>query len=255
MSGLRESRPVSDPSIAERAGTVPAPLVQVAAMAAVAAVAGVAIAGTTAPAAAAVAGTAIALAWFLSAFGLGRAVRFALFPWLQRDHPAHGGLTLGLGVAVLLWIDVTLGSLGAFGGAGGWRQVLAWATLVPGVLCLGDPRRTLSGQMTGMRALAALPLAWCALPALAVLAFATSLPPGVAWATEFGGYDALSYHLELPRTWFELRRITTVPSSVYSAFPNFVEAAFHCSAKVAVAAWMRLLTVPSGIPSTSEICW
>ncbi|MFM8641710.1 MAG: hypothetical protein ACKOEP_02605, partial [Phycisphaerales bacterium] len=127
---------MGDPSIAVRARTVPAPLVQVAAMAAVAVVAGIAIAGTAAPAASAVAGAVVAVAWFGSAFGLGRLVRFALYPAIRRDHPAHAGLTLGLGVAVLLWVDVTLGSLGAFGGAGGWRQVLAWATLVPGLLLL-----------------------------------------------------------------------------------------------------------------------
>ena len=245
MSGLRESRAVNDHSIAVRAFTVPAPLVQVAAMAAVAVVAGIAIAGTVAPASSAVAGAVVAVAWFGSAFGLGRLARFALFPAIRRDHPAHAGLTLGLGVAVLLWVDVTLGSVGAFGGAGGWRQVLAWATLVPGFLLLGDPRRTAVGQGLGVRSLAALPLAWCALPALAVLAFATSLPPGVAWATEFGGYDALSYHLELPRTWFEMRRIATLPNSVYSAFPNFVEAAFlHCMSLLGQAAPHGLAMAP-----------
>jgi hypothetical protein len=245
MSGLRESRAVNDHSIAVRAFTVPAPLVQVAAMAAVAVAAGIAVAGTAAPATSAVAGAVVAMAWFGSAFGLGRLARFALFPAIGRDHPAHAGLTLGLGVAVLLWVDVTLGSLGAFGGAGGWRQVLAWATLVPGLLLLGDPRRTAAGDMTSLRALASLPLAWCALPALAVLAFATSLPPGVAWATEFGGYDALSYHLELPRTWFEMRRIATVPDSVYSAFPNFVEAAFlHCMSLIGQAAPHGLAMAP-----------
>ncbi|MFM9170557.1 MAG: hypothetical protein ACKOTD_10700, partial [Phycisphaerales bacterium] len=117
--------------------------------------------------------------------------------------------------------------------------------LVPGLLLLGDPRRTVVGQGLGVRSLAALPLAWCALPALAVLAFATSLPPGVAWATEFGGYDALSYHLELPRTWFEMRRIATLPSSVYSAFPNFVEAAFlHCMSLLGQAAPHGLAMAP-----------
>ncbi|MFM8817437.1 MAG: hypothetical protein ACKOHI_06115, partial [Phycisphaerales bacterium] len=236
---------MGDLSIAVRARTVPAPLVQVAAMAAVAVVAGIAIAGTAAPAASAVAGAVVAVARVGSAFGLGRLVRVALFPAIRRDHPAHAGLTLGLGVAILLWVDVTLGSLGAFGGAGGWRQVLAWATLVPGLLLLGDPRRTVVGQGLGVRSLAALPLAWCALPALAVLGFATSLPPGVAWATEFGGYDALSYHLELPRTWFEMRRIATLPSSVYSAFPNFVEAAFlHCMSLLGQAAPHGLAMAP-----------
>jgi hypothetical protein len=231
--------------MAERASTVPAPLLQAGAMAAAAVAAGIAIAGTTAPAASATAGTAVALAWFLSAFGLGRAVRFLLLPWVRRDHPAHAGLTLGLGIAALLWIDVVLGSLGAFGARGGVRQVLAWAVLVPGILMLGSIRGTLAAQWSGLRSLAAVPAAWCALPALAVLAYAVSLPPGIAWATEFGGYDALSYHLELPREWFELGRIATLNHCVYSAFPNFVEAAFlHCTSLVGQAAPHGLAMAP-----------
>jgi len=212
----------------DRSATVPAPVVQAAAMAAAAIAGGMAIAGTPAvvldPAAGFVASAACAVAWLASASGLGRAVRFVLFPALRRGHPAHAGLTLGLGIAALLWLDVTLGSLGAFG-AGFGRQLMAWATLVPGIMLLGDPRRTFADQFTGVRALFAVPLAWCALPALAVLAFAAALPPGIAWATEFGGYDALSYHLELPREWFVGGRIETLPHCVYSAFPGFVEAA------------------------------
>ena len=230
---------------AERQSTVPAPLLQAAAMAAAAVAAGIALAGTTTPAASATAGTAVALAWFLSAFGLGRAVRFLLFPWMQRDHPAHAGLTLGLGIAALLWIDVVLGSLGAFGGRGGVRQVLAWAVLVPGILMLGSIRGTFAARWSGLRSLAAVPAAWCALPALAVLAYAVTLPPGIAWATEFGGYDALSYHLELPREWFELGRIATLSHCVYSAFPNYVEAAFlHCTSLLGQSAPHGLAMAP-----------
>ena len=231
--------------MAARTSTVPAPLLQAGAMAAAAVAGGVAIAGTTAPATSATAGTAVALAWFLSAFGLGRAVRFLLFPWVPRDHPAHAGLTLGLGIAALLWIDVVLGSLGAFGARGGVRQVLAWGVLVPGILMLGSTRGTFAAQWSGLRSLAAVPAAWCALPALAVLAYAVSLPPGIAWATEFGGYDALSYHLELPREWLELGRIATLPHCVYSAFPNFVEAAFlHCMSLLGQAAPHGLAMAP-----------
>ena len=230
---------------AERASTVPAPLLQAGAMAAAAVAGAIVLAGTTAAVESSAAGAAIALAWFLSAFGLGRAVRFMLLPWVQRDHPAHAGLTLGLGIATLLWFDVVLGSVGAFGGRGGVRQVLAWAVLVPGLCLAGNMHRTVATQWSGLRSLAAVPAAWCALPALAVLAYAVTLPPGIAWATEFGGYDALSYHLELPREWFELGRIATLPHCVYSAFPNFVEAAFlHCTSLLGQSAPHGLAMAP-----------
>ena len=211
----------------KRLTEVPAPLAQVAAMGVVAVLCGMVIAGTPGtaldPSGAWVAGLACALAWLASAFGLGRALRFLLFPAMGRDHPAHVGLTLGLGIAALLSLDAALGTIGAFG-RGGVRQLVAWATLVPGIMLLGDPRATIAAQMRHLRGVVAAPLAWCAMPALSVLAFASMLPPGVAWATEFGGYDALSYHLELPREWFMLGRIATLPHCVYSAFPDFVEA-------------------------------
>lgn len=227
---------------------VPAPLAQMAAMGTAAVLGGMAIAGTPGtaldPSGAWVAGLACACAWMASAFGLGRALRFLLFPAMGRDHPAHAGLTLGLGIAALLFVDATLGTIGAFG-RGGVRQLVAWATLVPGILFLGNPRATIAAQARSLRGLAAVPLAWCAMPALAVLAFAASLPPGVAWATEFGGYDALSYHLELPREWFMLGRVATLPHCVYSAFPNFVEAAsLHLMTLIGQAAPHGLALAP-----------
>ncbi len=227
---------------------VPAPLAQVAAMGTVAVLGGMAIAGTPGtaldPSGAWVAGLACALAWLASAFGLGRALRFVLFPSMDRNHPAHVGLTLGLGIAALLFADAALGTVGAFG-RGGVRQLVAWAALVPGILLLGDPRATIAAQMRHLRGAVAAPLAWCAMPALAVLAFASSLPPGVAWATEFGGYDALSYHLELPREWFALGRIATLPHCAYSAFPNFVEASsLHLMTLVGQAAPHGLALAP-----------
>jgi hypothetical protein len=239
---------VSEETMAERASRVPLPLPQAAAMALAAVLAGVAIAGTPGawldPAGSLAAGSACAVAWLASAIGLGRFLRLALFPAVGRGHPAHGGLAIGLGVAALLWIDVTLGSIGAFG-LGGVRQLVAWATLVPGLLLLGDPRTAFAA---GWRGVAAFPAAWCALPALAVLAFAASLPPGIAWATEFGGYDALSYHLELPREWLAAGRMATVPHCVYSALPSFVEASsLHCMSLVGRAAPHGLAMAPQAL--------
>jgi hypothetical protein len=60
-----------------------------------------------------------------------------------------------------------------------------------------------------------------------VLAFVMACnPPGVLWASEYGGFDALSYHLQLPREWIEQGRIWPCEHNVYSFLPSYVEAAY-----------------------------
>ena len=59
-------------------------------------------------------------------------------------------------------------------------------------------------------------LLWTAAPAVAVLLVAACSAPGWLWASEFGGYDALSYHLQLPKEWLHLKKITTLDHNVYS---------------------------------------
>jgi hypothetical protein len=82
------------------------------------------------------------------------------------------------------------------------------------------------GSLFRVRSVAADPLLWCALPAIAALALATALPPGLAWSTEFGGYDALAYHLELPKEWLTTGALEPLRHNVYSAFPSFMEGAY-----------------------------
>ena len=167
----------------------------------------------------------LGLFWMLAAAGFGRPIRFLLFPTMDAGSARAQALGLGLGVAFLLSLDSLLGSIGAFG-PGLSRRLLAWLILglAAGLACVapttvdGHRRWVLPSWRDGWPLL-------LALPALGVLAFAAALPPGVAWATEFGGYDALSYHLQLPKEWFEAGRIMPLRDSVYSAFPGFVEGA------------------------------
>lgn len=77
-----------------------------------------------------------------------------------------------------------------------------------------------------------------------VLASAASTP-GVLWKSEFGGYDALSYHLQLPHEWMGAgtasgvaaanARVATVEHNVYSALPSGLEAAFAHVARLGFA--------------------
>ncbi len=62
-----------------------------------------------------------------------------------------------------------------------------------------------------------------AIPALVV---AAASEPGVLWSTEFGAYDALSYHLTLPQEWHAGDRIATLGHCAYSGMPSWMEAAY-----------------------------
>lgn len=58
-----------------------------------------------------------------------------------------------------------------------------------------------------------------------VMAYAV-VPPGYLWASEYGGYDALSYHLPLAQEWYARGWIAPVAHNVYSFLPSYVEGAF-----------------------------
>jgi hypothetical protein len=69
-------------------------------------------------------------------------------------------------------------------------------------------------------------LALLALPALALLAVASVIPPGTLWSSEGRGYDVLSYHLMLAREWIGMGRIAPLTNNVYSFLPSYMEAAY-----------------------------
>jgi len=157
----------------------------------------------------------LALCWLVAAFGYGWPLR----RWLLGEGPDWAAIDMGLGVAFMLILDAGLGAMGILqksGGLGAWVVVLVGFGLV-----IAQLRRVL-------RPSAMVPwLAWAAAPAIAVLLLAVCSAPGWLWATEFGGYDALSYHLQLPKEWLALDRITPLDHNVYSYLPGYVEAAYY----------------------------
>jgi 4-amino-4-deoxy-L-arabinose transferase-like glycosyltransferase len=163
----------------------------------------------------------VAAVWLWAAYGYGRALRGTLFNRLAMDDPRRGPLQLALGVAFML----VFANLDLFGAGTTTHWVLGWAVLAFGWALTGWRWSRLSAWFK-VDGAAGEPLLWCALPALAVLAAVAALPPGLAWSTEFGGYDALEYHLELPREWLAGGAMVPLRHNVYSAFPNFVEGAF-----------------------------
>jgi hypothetical protein len=157
----------------------------------------------------------LALCWLIAAFGYGWPLR----RWLLGEGPDWAAVDMGLGVAFMLVLDASLGALGILqesGGLGAWAVVLVGFALV-----ITQLRRVLRPSI-----LLPWPV-WVAAPAIAVLLLAACSAPGWLWASEFGGYDALSYHLQLPKEWHELGRITPLDHNVYSYLPGYVEAAYY----------------------------
>ena len=161
------------------------------------------------------------LAWMLSALGLGAALTGRLSagskPWV---------LSLGVGCAALLLLDTVAASIGLYRSSN--AQAIGVLMILPGFLALwkfvsipfplrlSNPTHPSAGRW----------LAWTLAPALAALVLASASAPGWLWSTEFGGYDALSYHLELPREWLARGRLVTLEHNVYSALPSFMEAGY-----------------------------
>jgi hypothetical protein len=130
------------------------------------------------------------------------------------------------GLAVIFSLSEVLGALGLL------NAPTAIGVCVVGVALLVC--QMVLGLRAGARA--GVPgLAWMlACPALAVLLVASLMPPGWLWASEYGGFDALSYHLQLPQEWLAAGRIAPVEHNVYSYLPGYIEAAF------AHLGWMTL---------------
>ncbi len=66
-----------------------------------------------------------------------------------------------------------------------------------------------------------------AAPFLSIALIGTMLPPGILWTHfregEPHGYDVVEYHLQIPREWYEAKRIIPLHHNVFSFFPFNVE--------------------------------
>ncbi|MCP2732474.1 ArnT family glycosyltransferase, partial [Limnofasciculus baicalensis] len=138
-------------------------------------------------------------------------------------------LEAALGLAAMLTMSHLLGQVGLLHGIVGLVVSLAIAVagigrgVVDGVRWRKErANRAVVGRPTAFETLAKIA---CGIP-LGVTLFAIVNPPGVLWGSEFGGYDALSYHLQLPQEWLANGRLAPVEHNVYSFLPGYMEAAF-----------------------------
>jgi len=172
-------------------------------------------------------------AYLGAGIGLGR-----LFLPLTRTLAHAGAIRAALGVATLLWISSLLGSLRVDVTIVG--RIVAGVPIALGLVLLAigivrDRSRT--------------PCAWSAalvVPASLLVAAALN-PPGWLWSSEFGGYDALSYHLQLPQEWMAIGRIVPVEHNVYSFLPGAIESAFVHVGVLAGAARPYEASAPTGL--------
>lgn len=152
---------------------------------------------------------ALAAVWLASAAGIGS----LLGGWMGVRGTAS---CVGVGTAVLLVADQWLGTLG----------VLSQGVLAP--LAALAPGWWLLARRPPILRLATLPT-WSTAPigiACGTLLAAAMVPAGFLWSTEFGGYDALSYHLQVPREWLAAGSMRPLEHLAYAGFPNFVEGGF-----------------------------
>lgn len=167
-------------------------------------------------------------AWMIAAAGLGAIVLRAMRRDENAGTPAGAGATIGVGVALMLWLSHLMGVAGAL--RTGWAGlVVAWMPVIVGLgaLVWCARRRAIAPWR------AAPDVALCLVPLLgaAVLLVAACVPPGTLWRSEAGQFDTLSYHLQLPREWLGAGRLWPHEHNAYSWLPGYVEAAFlHISA-------------------------
>ena len=152
--------------------------------------------------------------YLLSSLGLGVLVQKAVWPGCQR----LWAIRAGLGLSAILTVTHLMGVLGVL--------TIRGAALVP--VALGAA--VIFGELLKLRGKRIEPrVSWvwlAASPAIGVMLVAACSPPGWLWASEFGGYDVLSYHLELPKEWLATGRVWPLEHNVYSYLPSYMESAY-----------------------------
>lgn len=161
--------------------------------------------------------------YLLGTIGWGTLAR----PW-TRDLPHASALNASVGLALTLSATHALGALALL------NTVTAWGVTAGGLAVLVFANRRWKPALPRLtptnRAVAALGSVGIAITLVAAVS-----PPGALWDSEFGGYDSLSYHLQLPAEWLEAGRIAPSNHNVYSFLPGYYEAAILHQAHLANA--------------------
>ncbi|MEM9372460.1 MAG: hypothetical protein AAGA55_02350 [Planctomycetota bacterium] len=136
---------------------------------------------------------------------------------------------IGVGIGLSLTLSAThgLGALGVLNPASAWS--LTGLGLAAGGIALVRMSRA-SKQTVGAPRVDRWVIVLLAAGSVGggVMLAGSAMPPGGQWDSEFGGYDSLSYHLQLPTEWMAAGRISPFAHNVYSYLPGYMESAtFH----------------------------
>lgn len=159
---------------------------------------------------------AIAAVYMLGSLGLG-----LLIP--KQSVRSRWTFSLSVGLAAMLTLSFVLGSTGVLAGAG---AILGGAVLTAGLAALVLHAPALDYTFQPAAPATRLIAAGSAI-ALVITALTASTAPGIFWDSEFGAFDALSYHLQLPKEWLITGSTLPVEHNVYSFLPGYVEHAAH----------------------------
>jgi hypothetical protein len=154
--------------------------------------------------------------YLLGAMGLGRVAR----KW-TRQLSTRWVIELGIGLTITLSLSHGLGVLGIL------NPIIAWLLTGLGCVLLAFDLRQYASQLNVSIGRTSITIPRVVFVLGCVLVVVMSLnPPGTLWDSEYGSYDALSYHLELPREWLESGRIWPSTHNVYSFLPSYFESAY-----------------------------
>jgi len=167
----------------------------------------------------------IPLVYLLGSFGLGSVAR----RW-TKDLSTRWVVELGVGLTLTLSLSHGLGVLGVL------NPISAWIVTGVGCLMLIPDFRNDTRRLNDSIGNTAISLSGIVFVVGSVLVVLMALnPPGTGWDSEYNGYDALSYHLELPREWLEAGQIWPSAHNVYSFLPSYFESAYVHMANLANA--------------------
>lgn len=161
------------------------------------------------------------IVYLIGSLGFGRLFRRSFTRRLVAQYSTQWIIELAIGLTITLTLTHALGVLGLL------NPITAW--IITGLGCLlvllDRAQYKESFVQSFQRIRISIPgIAFILGSVLVVLM--SCIPPGISWDSEFGSYDALSYHLQLPREWLEASRIWPSEHNVYSFLPSYIESAY-----------------------------
>jgi hypothetical protein len=183
----------------------------------------------------------LAAGWTAGACALG-AVVLRLFR-IQSNRPLFVATAAGVGLGIFSLLALGLGLIGSL------NRITATAMPIAGVVLLAVDllRRHREFNVEAelkrwMLAPAGLSWLWLVpVASLAIACLAASVMPGVLWKPmDPHPYDVVSYHLQVPREWYELGRIVPLRHNVFSFFPFNAEMQYLLLMHAAGGPWRAM---------------